>query len=195
MKAIPTPELSPDDQVRFWGKVNVTADHSECWEWKAGKFRSGYGAFGVRGKNCKASRIAYYLTYRFNPEDKPFVCHKCDNPACCNPSHLFLGTPKDNTQDMTEKGRRNLPSGAYHWSNTKPEKLPRGDKHYTHLDPLKIKRGSNASQAKLDEEQVKEMRAIHARGGVTQRALAIHYGLHFGTVSDILKRRIWKHVA
>ena len=179
MKAIPIPELSPEDEARFWGKVNLTANPSRCWEWNAGKFQTGYGAFGVKGKTCKASRIAYYLTHLFNSEDKPFVCHKCDNPACCNPSHLFLGTPKENTQDKFKKGRGNTPVGERHKSKTQPHT---------------VKRGTDLWNSVLNEDQVREIRARYAAGAV-QRQMAIEFGISTGTMRDIVHRKNWKHVA
>ncbi len=65
-------------------------------EWEANKVK-GYGQFTYNGKSCYDHRIAY----RKIPEDKPFICHRCDNPPCCNPNHLFPGTMKDNFDDKT----------------------------------------------------------------------------------------------
>jgi hypothetical protein len=89
---------------RFWNKVEVTTDSSLCWEWKAAKAPNGYGRFGMGSKVIQAHRVAWELIYGSIP-DKLYVLHSCDNRGCMNPSHLFLGTYKDNMQDCSRKGR------------------------------------------------------------------------------------------
>ena len=106
---------------RFWDKVNI-AGPDECWEWTAGTYLKGlkYGRFQFEGKAKSAHRVAYILTNGDIPDDM-FVCHTCDNPACCNPKHLWLGSAKDNTQDMLKKGRaKNGNSVKTHCSNGHP---------------------------------------------------------------------------
>ena len=76
-----------------------------CWNWKASFHRDGYGFFRFEGKMQLAHRVSYKLFKGPIPE-KMYICHTCDNPACINPSHLFLGTQKDNMDDMKRKGRR-----------------------------------------------------------------------------------------
>lgn len=90
----------------FWNKVNK-GDENACWEWKASKTPLGYGRTTYQKRQSYAHRMAYIYTYSEIP-DGLLVCHTCDNPACCNPKHLFLGSHKDNTQDMIKKGRSKL---------------------------------------------------------------------------------------
>ena len=91
---------------RFWPKVDRRGP-DECWPWLAGVRRKdeGYGAFYVNGRHKPASRVAYELT--FGEVAKGLViCHRCDNPGCCNPAHLFVGTNQDNDADRVAKGRQ-----------------------------------------------------------------------------------------
>lgn len=89
---------------RFWSKVDV-GEVDECWEWLAGKGKGGYGRFWIKGKVWKAHRVAWILTYGPIPKGLQ-CCHHCDNPSCCNPYHLFLGTAKDNQVDAAQKERK-----------------------------------------------------------------------------------------
>lgn len=93
------------------------AGPDECWEWIGGvklypSIRTGR-LYGLKMKE-PASRVAYRLSSGFDIPDGMFICHKCDNPRCVNPAHLFLGTPKDNTQDKINKGRGNNEFGEGH---------------------------------------------------------------------------------
>jgi hypothetical protein len=89
------------------------SDNSQCWEWSGSWASTGYGRLNPkRGFTVSAHRGAWEVVNGPIPNGL-FVLHHCDNPPCCNPSHLFLGTPKDNTQDMLTKGRN--PHGEQHY--------------------------------------------------------------------------------
>lgn len=93
--------------------LSKTKRHGDCLLWTGALFENGYGAFQVNGKAVRAHRHSFEATAGPIP-DGMFVCHKCDVPRCVNPSHLFLGTPKDNAQDRQAKGRGNSPKGERH---------------------------------------------------------------------------------
>ena len=93
----------------FWSKVDVQGP-DDCWLWKQSTDRHGYGQTGHDGLHWSAHRLAWQLSNGPIP-DGLFVLHHCDNPPCCNPAHLFLGTQADNMADMVSKGRANLDNG------------------------------------------------------------------------------------
>jgi len=77
---------------------------SECWNWISSKNEKGYGAISIKNKHCIAHRESYKIFIGKIPK-KQLVCHRCDNPSCINPSHLFLGNDKINSDDKIKKGR------------------------------------------------------------------------------------------
>lgn len=93
---------NPKYANRFWSKVKKG---DGCWEWTAAVDRGGYGNFGIDGRTMGAHRVAWTLANNREIPEGLCVCHSCDNRACCNPAHLWLGTQLDNVRDMVEKGR------------------------------------------------------------------------------------------
>ncbi len=94
--------------LSFWSKVAVTANSEKCWTWQGRREPKGYGRFNLVTEKVKfqlAHRVAYYLFNGKDPKEL-FVCHKCDNPICCNPHHFFLGTHEDNQRDKIAKNRQ-----------------------------------------------------------------------------------------
>ncbi len=102
----------PSIENRFWSKVDRSGGLDACWPWMGHRIYSGYGQFKLHPYHpVVASRFAYEIKIGPIPVGF-FVCHKCDNPPCCNPAHLFLGTQQDNMDDMAIKGRRAINSNA-----------------------------------------------------------------------------------
>lgn len=96
---------------RFWQRVDTSGGPGACWEWTAGRLPLGYGVIHVtlapgERRTLKAHRVAWELHNGPIPEGL-VVCHRCDNPPCCNPAHLFVGTLSDNAKDAAAKGRFN----------------------------------------------------------------------------------------
>ena len=103
----------------FWDRVDKSSEG--CWEWQGSKNSTGYGTVSWGGKLYTAHRVALYLMGTIQDMSAPkshrdslHVLHKCDNRKCCNPSHLFLGSYKDNQLDAYKKGRRSQPKGEHH---------------------------------------------------------------------------------
>ncbi len=100
----------PED---VWKKIKK-GNNSDCWEWTGVTSHNGYGEFCMDYEHYPAHRVVYWLTHPGSislrngnvDTDSLLVLHKCDNPPCCNPNHLFLGKPNDNLMDMMAKGRR-----------------------------------------------------------------------------------------
>jgi hypothetical protein len=152
---------------RFWNKVDKT---SGCWIWTGAKSKKGYGRFKFRGKLVSPHRFSWELRNGPIPKGEGFhgtcVCHKCDNPRCVNPDHLFLGTHKDNMRDAIAKGRIVL-GGA---------------------------RGERIGVSKLTDEKVKEIRNLYKSGEYALRKLAEMYSVGYSTIRDIVVGKSWKHV-
>ena len=113
-------------EERFWIKVNK-ADGDGCWEWTASKNQDGYGSFRIADKHVGAHRAAYM--FAVGPiTNGLFVCHRCDNPQCVNPDHLYAGTHQDNQRDIRLR-RTSIKATC------RKGHLKQGDNLYEYVDP------------------------------------------------------------
>lgn len=149
----------------FW--THVRADPSGCWEWAGCIDHRGYGELRRAGRGHRAHRVAWELVNGPIPPDLE-VCHRCDNPPCVRPDHMFLGTHRENMRDAAAKGRMVV----------RPENRRRGEAH---------------GMAKLTEAKVLEMRRLRSEG-VSCRLLAVQFGVHLRTAYYVTDRRTWTHL-
>lgn len=111
----------------------------------------------------KANRASWMIHYGPIPEGM-LVCHHCDNPACVNPNHIFLGTQKDNMKDMIRKGRANKAIG------------------------------SKTGNAKLTEDEVRQIVDLFLSGRCTRKEIAPIFGVSYSLIKQIIRGEVWKHV-
>lgn len=152
-------------EVRFWQRIKKTPS---CWIWTGTRHDYGYGQIG--GRRDEGVKFAHRLSWEIHfgpiPEGME-VLHRCDNPPCVRPEHLFLGTKADNNADCRSKGR--------HGYGTSPGEL-------------------NPSR-KLSERQVAEIRELYAGGAFTQQALADRFGMSHQMIHNIVRGKAWRSAA
>lgn len=178
----------PPPEERFWASVQKT---DGCWLWTGPRDKDGYGIFHVDGKNIKAHRYSYELHRGPIPEGL-WGLHKCDNPPCVRPDHLYAGTHIDNVNDAVERGR--VPTGDRNGSRIHPEKRPRGDQHWARQVSQMPTRGAANGRAKISESDVRKIRSLYATGKYSQSRLGEMFGLTQSGVGSIVNRRAWNHI-
>jgi hypothetical protein len=166
-------QIGSSDEARFWSKVDIQegpvqpGELGPCWPW----VDSSEG----QHKTISSHRFSFILAGGVLSKSKPWVLHKCDNPSCVNPDHLFAGTRKDNILDAMSRGR--IQSGDCHWSRRLPDRVTQGEKH---------------GRSRLTETEVYEIRLLAGRLG--QRELSRQYGVGQATIWRIVNRESWRCV-
>lgn len=146
-------------------KNAVPIPETGCWIYDGSTTKAGYAYMSVNGRLTFAHRASYEL-YKGAIPPGMFVCHSCDVPSCCNPDHLFVGTPADNSRDAVRKNRMSRKARIT---------------------------GSAVPFSKLSAEQVIEIRH-QASSGVSRKEIARAFGVTVPAVGYIVRRNVWKHV-
>jgi len=180
--------LTHDEQ--FW--LHVAGDPvSGCWLWMGTMSRS-YGRWYFDGKNERAHRSAYRIAIGSIPDGEA-VCHRCDNPICVHPAHLFAGTVGDNNRDRAAKGRS--ASGDRSGPRLHRERMPRGENHHWNRRPETRVFGDRFSQATLTNAQASEVKALLRIGGMSQAAIGRRFGVSKYVINKIAGGKTWKQIA
>ena len=159
------------NEERFWSRIDQSAGEEACWPWSGARDDAGYGRFHI-GRTSNSAMLAHRIAYALATGELPeAVCHHCDNPPCCNPTHLFGGTRAENNADMVLKGRHGLKG--------KPGRGAKGQSH---------------GSAKLTDHQVTEIRTMYNAGGVSQRQLAATFNVCQRSIARIVTGKGWSHV-
>ena len=171
--AYPTPNEIPEDvKARLWSRVAI-GHPSQCWEWQGSRSTSGYGSIRVNGRQTGAHRLALALHLGRVIRAEECACHHCDNPPCCNPTHLFAGSNADNVRDRDNKGRQ--------------VRKPRDEATVRH------RRGDGHPQAKLTENDVREMRCRRSQG-LSYDKIGREFSIHRTVARRACNGELWSHV-
>lgn len=158
-----------DARKRIKERINISKNG--CWEWSLKVRKNGYARVTYKQKSFYAHRLSFSAFNEILLDSSDMdVCHKCDNRKCVNPSHLFLGTRRDNMQDA--KNKKRLSTGECH---------------------SKKIRGEKSGASKLKEAEVVDIIGL-LNNGAKQKDLAEKYNLEKSTISAIKNRKIWRHI-
>lgn len=205
-------------EERFWSKIVKGEKENDCWNWISAVSKTGYPVIRVDGRTAKASRFCWEIHHGKIPEGM-MICHRCDTPMCCNPSHLFLGTAGENARDMVRKERH----GRMKFTHDQVRRIRAlYERHRNHLTHKRIAEWFGVSKAtishmmtgrnwkltegahekgirrrrynsKMDSEKVLEMRQ-RRNNGESLKSLSEHFGINQSGVSKICLGKKWSHV-
>jgi hypothetical protein len=164
----------PSAVERFWSYVDNTAGPDACWPWAGPRDSNSYGQLWWEGRLRLAARVMLELQGHLFQRGE-CALHRCDNPPCVNPQHLFVGTHKDNSDDMIAKGRDAKAYGDANGSRKHRERMPRGEGHHG---------------AKFTNQEVAEILASRESGA----SIARRYGVHRSCVNRIRSGVTWRHL-
>jgi len=213
------------DIKRFISKIDISpglGPNGNCWEWKMYLDKDKYGQFGCCKNNVvktyKSHRMSFELfTNKLVPEGL-CVCHTCDNPSCCNPNHLFLGTHQDNMKDKIKKNRQPCGENMYNskqtWNNINNirtlynngtytiEELAKkfltgiGDisriiANKTWYDPNYVRVMFHNGNSKLNQNKADKIRKLWATGKYTQKQLGKLFKTDRANIGYIIRNKTW----
>lgn len=160
-------ELSEKEKRKFWNHVDKRGP-DECWPWLVNISRKGYGVAWIRDTRFIASRLSWFIHAGSDPGNL-LVCHRCDNPPCVNPSHLYLGTIAENLADASKRGL-----------------YPTGDNHYRRAKPHLVARGEQHPSCKLSDVDIESIKAMYSSGRYSHRQIATLHHVAKVTIGRVL---------